>query len=273
MLHGFLEPNCDTAVGESTKAFRRATKSSWTSVSVDATEAADTAAADAIISQAPQQEDNPEDQPAIVIGGDASLQKMSSGAHAGLQTAAQVTAQLQRQRKAELARLATQDPRENGKGQETIYRDASGRIINIAMQRQEARKKIEAEEEKKRQVIELNKGDVQLVRQAEKKRELEDAKYMTLARYADDKELNEDMKEKDRWNDPAAAFLTSKKKGISKTGKPLYKGAAPPNRFGILPGHRWDGVDRGNGFEKKWFQVQNARKNRAQLEHDWQTDA
>ncbi|KAL0633505.1 Pre-mRNA-splicing factor cwc26 [Maublancomyces gigas] len=260
-------------VGESTKAFRRATKSNWTSVSVDATEAADTAAADAIISQAPQRGDNPEDQPAVVGGDDTSLQKMSSGAHAGLQTAAQVIAQLEIQRKAELARIATQDPRESGKGQETIYRDASGRIINIAMQRQEARKKIEEEEEKKRQVVELNKGNVQLVRQVERKKELEDAKYLTLARYADDKELNEDMKEKDRWNDPAAAFLTSKKKGVSKTGKPLYKGAAPPNRFGILPGHRWDGVDRGNGFEKKWFQAQNARKNRAQLEHDWQTDA
>lgn len=273
MLLEFSESNCDTAVGESTKAFRRATKSNWTSVSVDATEAADTAAADAIILQAPQRQDNPEDRPVVVGGDDASLQKMSSGAHAGLQTAAQVTAQLEMQRKAELARIATQDPRESGKGQETIYRDASGRIINIAMQRQEARKKMEEEEEKKRQVVELNKGNVQLVRQVERRKELEDAKYLTLARYADDKELNEDMKEKDRWNDPAAAFLTSKKKGVSKTGKPLYKGAAPPNRFGILPGHRWDGVDRGNGFEKKWFQAQNARKNRAQLEHDWQTDA
>lgn len=273
MLREFSESDCDTAVGESTKAFRRATKSNWTSVSVDATEAADTAAADAIISQAPQQGDDPEDRPAVVGGDDTSLQKMSSGAHAGLQTAAQVIAQLEIQRKAELARIATQDPRESGKGQETIYRDASGRIINIAMQRQEARKKMEEEEEKKRQVVELNKGNVQLVRQVERKKELEDAKYLTLARYADDKELNEDMKEKDRWNDPAAAFLTSKKKGVSKTGKPLYKGAAPPNRFGILPGHRWDGVDRGNGFEKKWFQAQNARKNRAQLEHDWQTDA
>lgn len=267
-----MRPNYGTVVGETTKAFRRTTKSNWTSVSTDASEAADTAAADAIISQAPQRDDNPEDQPAIVGDDDASMQKMSSGAHAGLQTAAQVTAQLEKQRKAELARFASQDPRESGKGQETIYRDASGRIINIAMQRQEARKKMEEEEEKKRQVVELNKGDVQLVQQAEKKKQLEDAKYMTLARYADDKELNEEMREKDRWNDPAAAFLTSKKKGVSKTGKPLYKGAAPPNRFGILPGHRWDGVDRGNGFEKKWFQAQNARRNRAQLEHDWQTD-
>ncbi|PWW75506.1 hypothetical protein C7212DRAFT_280803 [Tuber magnatum] len=255
-------------VGEMTKAFRRTTKSNWTSVGDK-----DAATADAIISA--KYPENPEDQPAIVEEDDekpTTIQKMSSGAHAGLQTASQVAAQLERQRKAEAARLAAEDPDISGRGQETIYRDASGRIINIAMARAEARKKLEEEEAKQRKLEEHLKGDVQLVQRAERKKELEDARYAPMARYADDKELNDVLKERDRWNDPAMAFLSSKKKGVSKTGKPLYQGAAPPNRYGILPGHRWDGVDRGNGWEKKWFQAQNARRNRAQLEHDMELD-
>lgn len=251
-----------------TKAVSRTTKSNWTSVGNN-----DAAAADAIISA--KNPENPEDQPAIVEEKDekpTTIQKMSSGAHAGLQTAAQVAAQLERQRKAEAARFAAEDPEISGKGQETIYRDASGRIINVVMARAEARRKLEEEEAKQRKLEEHLKGDVQLVQKAERKKELEDAKYAPMARYADDKELNEELKERDRWNDPAMAFLSSKKKGVSKTGRPLYQGAAPPNRYGILPGHRWDGVDRGNGWEKKWFQAQNARKNRAQIEHDMEID-
>ena len=197
---------------------------------------------------------------------------MESGAHAGLQTADQVTAQLNRKKAEERRQFLEDGDEHSGKGKETIYRDASGRIINVQMKRAEARRKAEEEAKKIAENLEAQKGDVQRAEKERRKEKLEEAKYLPVARYADDVELNEELKERERWNDPAAGFLEKKKAGKSVSGKPLYTGPAAPNRYGIRPGYRWDGVDRGNGFEKEYFAARNRRQNLKNLDYAWQMD-
>jgi pre-mRNA-splicing factor CWC26 len=119
---------------------------------------------------------------------------------------------------------------------------------------------------------EAARGDVQRRLAEERRVVLGAAKLLSVARGKDDDEMNKELKEVERWNDPAAKFLMKKRKTRSATGRPLYKGGFEPNRYGIMPGHRWDGVDRSNGFEKKWFAARSQRYNREQLEYAWEMD-
>jgi len=125
----------------------------------------------------------------------------------------------------------------------------------------------------------MQKGDVQRAAAAKKREELDEARFLPFARTVDDDELNRELKERDRWNDPAAQFLSEKKKsssggtgGTGKAKRPVYAGAAPPNRYGIRPGHRWDGVDRSNGWEAERFKAINRRKRNKELDFAWQID-
>ena len=124
-------------------------------------------------------------------------------------------------------------------------------------------------------------------------KQLEDARTMSLARTADDEEMNRAMREERRWNDPMARFLgdadgggggggavasgpgrggAAAKAGGVSSRRPVYKGPSPPNRYGIKPGYRWDGVDRSNGFEAERFKAINRRERNKGLEYSWQMD-
>ncbi|OBT50649.1 hypothetical protein VE04_09408 [Pseudogymnoascus sp. 24MN13] len=104
-------------------------------------------------------------------------------------------------------------------------------------------------------------GEKQKEVREKRREELEEARFMPVARGVEDEELNRELKGKLRWDDPAMAFLTQKEDG-----------AAAPNRYGIRPGHRWDGVDRGNGWEGERFRALNRTKRNKDLDFAWQED-
>ncbi|KAF8442480.1 Pre-mRNA-splicing factor of RES complex-domain-containing protein [Boletus edulis BED1] len=159
--------------------------------------------------------------------------------------------------------------------QETVYRDASGRKIDMKLARAEAARKKREKEEKDAKKMEWGKGLVQREEREKHRSQLEKNKALPFSRHADDRELNEELKAREMWNDPAAAFMTSSllQKKSKGPRKPEYRGPPPPpNRFGIKPGYRWDGVDRANGFENKWFQRINDRKRKDTASYEWSVD-
>lgn len=61
--------------------------------------------------------------------------------------------------------------------------------------------------------------------------------------------------------------------GAVKQPKLKYRGPpAPPNRYNLQPGHRWDGVDRSNGFEKRYFDSIQAKKALQDEAYKWSTE-
>ncbi|KAF5018850.1 hypothetical protein F66182_9142 [Fusarium sp. NRRL 66182] len=257
--------------------FRKSKKSNWKSVGGDTTAKDDSAAAaDAILASAAAEQDaaRDEDEDMPIVEDDGTAVKMSDGTHAGLQSAATVSAQLKRRQREE--REEFERHRRSAKEEETVYRDATGRRIDISMKRAEARRAAAEAEEKERLATEALKGDVQIQEARKRREKLEDAKLMSFARTADDEEMNKELKGQDRWNDPMMQFMsekdTGKGQGKKSKRKPVYAGAAPPNRYGIKPGYRWDGVDRGNGFEAERFKALNRRERNKGLEYNWQMD-
>ncbi|KDQ58516.1 hypothetical protein JAAARDRAFT_69001 [Jaapia argillacea MUCL 33604] len=211
-------------------------------------------------------EETPADEQPQVVGVESQPENPFVG---GLLSASQLRQNLPRLKGIKEVKPSSPEPAPEA--QETIYRDASGRAIDTKAERAEAARKKREREEREAAKMEWGKGLVQRGDQEKMKGELEKMKGRDLARYADDKELNDRLKGEDRWNDPAAAFMT--KKRTKGPRKPEYSGPPPPpNRFGIKPGYRWDGVDRSNGFEKKLFQHHNEKRRKGLESYQWSVD-
>ncbi|XP_072049747.1 uncharacterized protein [Amphiura filiformis] len=197
--------------------------------------------------------------------GKSRLDKMASGAKAGLQDARTMRNENNATRKRNTEMFSHMTDEMSGKNAETVFRDrSSGRRRDLKMekikQREEQQKKAEEDEK----FMEWGKGLVQKKQMETTAKDHIHEMAKPMARYRDDEDLDAMLKEKDREGDPMLAFMKKKQaKQNAKLGikeKPKYKGPTPPpNRFNIMPGYRWDGVDRSNGFEKKFF-IRNANK-------------
>jgi len=152
----------------------------------------------------------------------------------------------------------------DGQGAAVVHRDAQGRVIDHAAEAErrfaEMKRTVAHEERLKR---EWNTGAADMQRAADRAAYVEHEAAKGVTRYADDADLQEHLKARVRADDPmlqvaqraaaaAGVRLEAAAAPASRGGKPLYKGPPPPpNRFNIPPGYRWDGVDRGNGWERR----------------------
>jgi pre-mRNA-splicing factor CWC26 len=107
-----------------------------------------------------------------------------------------------------LSKQETATAEEMAQAQETVYRDSSGKRIDTKAEKAAAARVKREREEKEAQKMEWGKGLVQKEEEEKRKRELQKQRGKGFARHADDKDLNEEQKAKELWNDPAAAFLT-----------------------------------------------------------------
>ncbi|KAH7317721.1 Pre-mRNA-splicing factor of RES complex-domain-containing protein [Rhexocercosporidium sp. MPI-PUGE-AT-0058] len=264
--------------------FRKAKKNAWKTVGVPALQPRDVESeeADRIVAEAAKENSAAmaEDDVPVIEGEDEGdgVVKMSDGTHAGLQSAQAVAAEFEKRKREEVRAWEREQAAGKAgkrKEEETVYRDATGRRIDISMRRQEARREADAKAAKEREEIEAQKGDVQRAAKERRREELDEARFLTVARGVDDIEMNDELKEVERWNDPAAQFLSKKTPGKGRDGKwrkQVYTGAAAPNRYGIRPGYKWDGVDRGNGWEGERFKAQNRTARNKELDYAWQED-
>lgn len=194
---------------------------------------------------------------------------MSSGLRAGLVAGSvlkEEAAQVRADRKAAL--LAAPDE-ETGKGATTTYRNRTGAIATreewVESQQKKKKKKISDYPE---QELEWGGGVKQKNSREEEKAELLRIAAQPFARYEPDEKYLEELKGRQDWNDPMRNFQEEPEQGGSASvgggpaSAPKPKCPHPPwlNRFGILPGYRWDGKIRGTNFEKKWLETKNHRE-------------
>jgi pre-mRNA-splicing factor CWC26 len=172
-------------VASGSAEFRRARKSAWKTVGAPVLQPKDSEQdeADRIIKEAAEEGRGRQDDDAPVIEEDDGIIKMGDGTYAGLQSAAAVAAQFAKRKKDEAEAWERESGSNKGKKgapEETVYRDATGRRIDISLRRAEARRELDEKARKEREKIEEQKGDVQRLQQQKRREELDEARFLPL---------------------------------------------------------------------------------------------
>ncbi|XP_031847694.1 uncharacterized protein LOC116433597 isoform X2 [Nomia melanderi] len=202
------------------------------------------------------------------------MKKTLDGKQAGLQNARALREETEAHKKREAEHFSKLSKEITGVGQAAIVRDTkTGRKRNLEAEAAEEREKQKRQAELNEKYAKWGKGLKQVEDREEK---LKDDLYemsKPLARYADDADLDKRLREQEREGDPMLEYIKQKqiKEGKRKPDRPTYEGSYMPNRFGIKPGYRWDGVDRSNGYEKRWFESQNAKTALQEEAYKWST--
>lgn len=186
------------------------------------------------------------------------------GKRAGLSDAKEIKKELAELKRKNAKLLSKLDENLTGKNAKTVFRDR--KTGKIRQMEQELKEKEEAdreqaikEAEKKAVYNRWSKGIVQREDQIEKIESDLHEMSKPLARYEDDADLEKLLREREREDDPMLKEIRKKReeekaKEPGHKVYPKYQGPPPPaNRFKILPGYRWDGVNRSNGYEAKYF--------------------
>ena len=167
-----------------------------------------------------EEPDRPDEQPTIDMDEETEATLlMESGARAGLQSAAEVKAAIDKKNKREMEEFKRS--KLSGKEMETTYRDATGRRMDPMLRRAELRYQQEKREKEEREAKiaeekrqkELRGGLAQRREQEERREMMKRQQNKPFANTREDEEYNETLKAQERWNDPAAAFLSKESLG------------------------------------------------------------
>lgn len=203
------------------------------------------------------------------------MDKTLDGKKAGLQDAKNLKEELRKLKEAEDIAFSKLQSSVSGQNASAVMRDRkTGKIRDLEKEKQEIIEKSAKQIEREKKYEKWGKGLKQVEEAEERLAEVLHEMNKPLARYAGDDDLEKMLKSREREGDPMLDYIRSKQAesiSLDNTGKPKYQGHFMPNRFGIRPGHRWDGVDRSNGYEKSWFERQNARKAIQEEAYKWST--